>query len=53
VIADPEREQRAFEPLHAKYDRERRLLDFVSRIAGRIGRRVVLEVVFSESEAST
>jgi hypothetical protein len=44
---NPERERRPFETLRAKYGGERRVLDFVSRIAGRIGRRVVLEVVLS------
>jgi hypothetical protein len=52
VIADPERERRAFEALRAKYGWQMCLLDLVSWIGGRIGRRVVLEVVLSGSGAS-
>jgi PPOX class probable F420-dependent enzyme len=52
VIADPERERRAFGALRAKYGLQMRVLDLVSWIGGRTGRRVVLEVVLSESDAS-
>lgn len=51
VIADPERGRRAFEALRAKYGLQMRMLDLVSWIGGRIGRRVVLEVVLSDSGA--
>jgi len=49
VITDPERERRAFEALRAKYGLQMRVLDLASWIGGRIGRRVVLEVVLSDS----
>jgi len=52
VIADPERERRAYQALRAKYGLQMRVLDLVSWIGGRIGRRVILEVVLSGSGAS-
>jgi uncharacterized protein len=51
VIVDLERERRAFEALRSKYGLQMRMLDVVSWIGGRIGRRVVLEVVLSDSGA--
>ena len=51
VIVDPERERRAFEALRAKYGLQMRMLDLVSWIGGRIGRRVVLDVGLSDSGA--
>ena len=51
VIVDPEHERRAFEALRAKYGLQMRMLDLVSWIGGRIGRRVVLDVVLSDSGA--
>ena len=44
IVDDPEREERAYEILRAKYGWQMRALDLVSWIGGRIGRRVVLEI---------
>jgi hypothetical protein len=52
VIADHERERRAYEALRAKYGLQMGVLDLVSWIGGRIGRRVVLEIVLSGSGVS-
>ena len=44
IVADADRERRAYEALRAKYGLQMRALDLVSWIGGRIGRRVVLEI---------
>lgn len=49
IVADAERERRAYEVLRVKYGWQMRALDLVSWIGGRIGRRVVLEIQLSES----
>mgnify|MGYP002177775466 CR=1 FL=1 len=47
VIEDADREARAYEALRAKYGLQMRAVDLFSRLFGRIGRRVVLEVSVS------
>ena len=44
IVADTDRERRAYEALRAKYGLQMRALDRVSWIGGRIGRRVVVEI---------
>ncbi len=52
VIADPDREARAYEALREKYGFQMRLVDFFSWLGGRIDRRAILEVSVDESAAS-
>lgn len=47
VVEDEAREARAYEALRAKYGFQMRLVDAVSWLFGRIGRRVVLEVTLA------
>lgn len=44
VVDDPQLEERAYAALRRKYGLQMRLVDFTSRLAGRIGRRRVLDV---------
>jgi PPOX class probable F420-dependent enzyme len=44
VVADPAEERAAYATLRAKYGWQMRVLDFFSRLAGRIDARAVLEI---------
>jgi PPOX class probable F420-dependent enzyme len=44
IVDSPEYERRAYAALRAKYGIQMRLIDLFSRLAGRIGRRKILEI---------
>jgi hypothetical protein len=44
IVTDAGLESRAYRALHAKYGWQMRLVDLTSRLAGRIGRRAILEL---------
>jgi hypothetical protein len=48
IVDAPDREERAYEVLRAKYGLQMRAIDFFSWLFGRIGRRVILEVALGE-----
>jgi PPOX class probable F420-dependent enzyme len=44
VLQNPEREARAYAALRRKYGLQMRMLDFFSKLAGKINKRAVLEI---------
>jgi PPOX class probable F420-dependent enzyme len=44
VVDDPETIERAFAALRAKYGWQMRIVDFFSRLAGRIDKRAIIEI---------
>ena len=44
VVADASTERDAYEALHAKYGWQMKVVDFWSRLAGRIGSRAIVEI---------
>lgn len=44
VVEDPDRVERAYAALRKRYGWQMQLVDFVSWMAGRIGRRAILEI---------
>ena len=48
VVSDPDVEASAYRALHEKYGWQMRLVDLGSRLAGRIGRRAILELTLPD-----